>query len=126
MKTSTRKEIRARPTNRFRNTVEKVMNNSESYSNDDLRYLFLEMTERFLNELLSTMNYEKAIIESLGEEEGNKVIEKAATSNPVINAVDSDNGKEDEIEYRITNLFNAIEKMQRSDSTAADFPIGLE
>ena len=36
------------PTNRFRNTVEKVMNNSESYSNEDLRYLFLEMTERFL------------------------------------------------------------------------------
>ena len=112
------------PTNRFRNTVEKVMNNSESYSNDDLRYLFLEMTERFLNELLSTMNYEKAIIESLGEEEGNKVIEKAATSNPVINAVD--NGKEDEIEYRITNLFNAIEKMQTNESDSGTSSLRLQ
>ena len=114
------------PTNRFRNTVEKVMNNSESYSNEDLRYIFLEMTERFLNELLSTMNYEKAIIESLGEEEGNKVIEKAAISNPVINAVDSDNGKEDEIEYRITNLLNAIEKMQTNESTSGTSSLRLQ
>ena len=126
VRASTRKEIMAMPTNRFRNTVEKVMNNSESYSNEDLRYLFLEMTERFLNELLSTMNYEKAIIESLGEEEGNKVIEKAAISNPVINAVDSDNGKEDEIEYRITNLLNAIEKMQTNESTSGTSSLRLQ
>ena len=72
-------------TNGFRNTVEKVMNNLELYSKEDLHALFLEMTERYLNELLSTMNYEEAIIESLGEEKGNEVIEKVATSNLDIN-----------------------------------------
>ena len=58
-------------TSRFRNTVEKIMNNSESYTKEELHDLFLEMTERYLNELLSTMNYEKAIIDSLGEEKQN-------------------------------------------------------
>ena len=114
------------PTNRFRNTVEKVMNKPETYSKDDLRYLFLEMTEKYLNELLTSMNYEKAIIESLGEEKGNEVIERAATSNPDINAVDSDNVEEDEIENRITNLFNAVEKMQNNDSASKNYPFGLE
>ncbi len=105
-------------TNRFRNTIEKIMNNPDSYSKEDLYDLFLEMTERYLSELLSTMNYEKAIIESLGEEKGNNVIEKVATSNPIINALDSENGKEEEIRNKITNLFNAIEKMQSSSSSA--------
>ena len=114
------------PANRFRNTVEKVMNKPESYSKDDLRYLFLEMTEKYLNELLSAMNYEKAIIESLGEEIGTEVIERAATSNPDINAVDSDNADEDEIENRITNLFNAIEKMEVVHQQPKNIPIGLE
>lgn len=113
-------------TNRFRSTVEKIMNNPESYTKEELHDLFLEMTERYLNELLSTMNYEKAIIDSLGEEKGNEVIEKVATSNPDINELDRVNGEEEEIKTKIINLFNAIEKMQSSDSTAAELPVSLE
>ena len=112
------------PTNRFRNTVEKIVNNPELYSKEDLHDLFLEMTERYLNELLSTMNYEKAIIESLGEERGSEVIETAATSNLDVYSVDSDNIEEDDIKNRIINLFNAIEKMQKGDAET-DSPLGL-
>lgn len=126
MNASTRKETRAMSTNRFRSTVEKIMNNPESYTKEELHDLFLEMTERYLNELLSTMNYEKAIIDSLGEEKGNEVIEKVATSNPDINELDRVNGEEEEIKTKIINLFNAIEKMQSSDSTAAELPVSLE
>ena len=101
------------------------MNNPELYSKEDLHDLFLEMTERYLTELLSSMNYEKAIIESLGEEKGNEVIEKVATSNPDINDVDHANGEEEEIKNKIINLFDAIEKMQRKNPKD-DYPIGLE
>ncbi len=114
------------PTNRFRNTVEKIMNNPESYTKEELHDLFLEMTERYLNELLSTMNYEKAIIDSLGEEKGNEVIEKVAKSNPDINDVDRANGEEEEIKNKIINLFDAIKKMQNGGSATNDFPIGIE
>lgn len=114
------------PTNRFRNTVENIMNNPESYSKEDLYDLFLEMTERYLNELLSTMNYEKAIIESLGEEKGNEVIEEVATSNPDINDLDRINGDEEETKTKIVNLFNVIEKMQKDSSDVNDLLLGLE
>ena len=123
---STRKETRAMSTNRFRSTVEKIMNNPDSYTKEELHDLFLEMTERYLTELLSSMNYEKVIIDSLGEEKGNEVIEKVATSNPEINDVDRANGEEEDIKNKITNLFNTIEKMQTGDSTESNFPIGLE
>ncbi len=114
------------PTNQFRNTVEKIMNSPELYSKEDLHDLFLEMTERYLNELLSTMNYEKAIIESVGEEKGNEIIEKVATSNSDINELDYVNGGEEDVKKKIINLFNTIEKMRNNDSSSEDYPIGIE
>ena len=113
-------------TSRFRNTVEKIMNNSELYTKEELHDLFLEMTERYLNELLSTLNYEKAIIDSLGEEKGNEVIEKVATSNPDINILDQENCREDDVKIKIINLFNVLEKLQQDKPTDANLPIGLE
>ena len=114
------------PTNRFRNTVEKIMNNPEKYSKEDLHDLFLEMTERYLNELLSTMNYEKAIIDSLGKEKGNEVIERVATSNPDINELDSINSEEEDIKNKIINLFNTIEKLQQDEPTNVNLPNGIK
>lgn len=101
-------------TNQFRNTVEKVMNNPELYSKEDLQDLFLEMTERYLNEMVSCLNYERALINELGEEEGNQIIEQIATSNPSVRSLDSDNAAEPEVRERIENLFSYIECEFRS------------
>ena len=96
-------------TNKFRNTVEKVMNNPELYSKEDLQDLFLEMTERYLNEMVSCLNYERALINELGEEEGNQIIEQIATSNPSVISLDSDNATEPEVRERIENILSYIE-----------------
>lgn len=101
-------------TNKFRNTVEKVMNNPELYSKEDLQDLFLEMTERYLNEMVSCLNYERALINELGEEEGNQIIEQIATSNPSVSSLDSDNAAEPEVKERIENLLSYIECEFRS------------
>ena len=101
-------------TNKFRNTVEKVMNNPELYSKENLQDLFLEMTERYLNEMVSCLNYERALINELGEEEGNQIIEQIATSNPSVNSLDSDNAAEPEVRERIENLLSYIECEFRS------------
>ena len=101
-------------TNKFRNTVEKVMNNPELYSKEDLQDLFLEMTERYLNEMVSCLNYERALINELGEEEGNQIIEQIATSNPSVSSLDSDNAAEPEVRERIENLLSYIECEFRS------------
>ncbi|MBR2553778.1 MAG: hypothetical protein IKE94_02845 [Aeriscardovia sp.] len=101
-------------TNKFRNTVKKVMNNPELYSKEDLQDLFLEMTERYLNEMVSCLNYERALINELGEEEGNQIIEQIATSNPSVSSLDSDNAAEPEVRERIENLLSYIECEFRS------------
>ena len=101
-------------TNKFRNTVEKVMNNPELYSKEDLQDLFLEMTERYLNEMVSCLNYERALINELGEEEGNQIIEQIATTNPSVSSLDSDNAAEPEVKERIENLLSYIECEFRS------------
>ena len=101
-------------TNQFRNTVEKVMNNPELYSKEDLHDLFLEMTERYLNEMVSCLNYERALINELGEKEGNQIIEQIATSNPSVSSLDSDNAAEPEVKERIENLLSYIECEFRS------------
>ena len=101
-------------TNKFRNTVKKVMNNPELYSKEDLQDLFLEMTERYLNEMVSCLNYERALINELGEEEGNQIIEQIATSNPSVSSLDSDNAAEPEVKERIENLLSYIECEFRS------------
>ena len=103
------------PINRFRNTVEKVMNSPELYSKEELHNLFLEMTERYLNEMISCLNYERALINELGEENGNNVIEQIATSNPSLSSLDYDNGVEPEIRERIENLLSYIECEFRTD-----------
>ena len=101
-------------TNKFRNTVKKVMINPELYSKEDLQDLFLEMTERYLNEMVSCLNYERALINELGEEEGNQIIEQIATSNPSVSSLDSDNAAEPEVKERIENLLSYIECEFRS------------
>ena len=101
-------------TNKFRNTVKKVMNNPELYSKEDLQDLFLEMTERYLNEMVSCLNYERTLINELGEEEGNQIIEQIATSNPSVSSLDSDNAAEPEVRERIENLLSYIECEFRS------------
>lgn len=108
------------PTNRFRNTIEKIMNNPESYSKNDLYDLFLEMTEKYLNELISTLNYEKAIIVSLGEEEGNKVIEKAATSDSVLNEIGLIDAEENKKEEVIRKLLDYVENKFETQNDLKD------
>ena len=70
--------------NYFRDQLENIIDNPDSYTREELHDAFLEITERYLNELISTLNYEQAIISSLGEEEGNKIIEKAADKKETI------------------------------------------
>ena len=101
------------PVNRFRNTVENVMNKPGSYSKDDLRYLFLEMTEKYLYELISTLNYEEAIIASLGVEEGNKIIEKAATSDPALNEIGLINAEGNDNTILKTNIKDEKKVMKK-------------
>jgi len=96
-------------TNNFKEGLKNVMRDSKSISKGNLYDAFLEVTERYLNELISVLVLEQAIIDEFGEEKGTQLIEKIITSNSSINTLDVANNSEIEIEKRIEHLLSIIE-----------------
>ena len=47
----------------FRETVEDIINNPDNYTKDELYEAFMDMTERYLNEMVTSMNLENALTE---------------------------------------------------------------
>ncbi|SCW68970.1 hypothetical protein SAMN02910456_02608 [Ruminococcaceae bacterium YRB3002] len=88
----------------FKETVEELMNNPDAYSKDDFYTAFLEMTERYLSELITTTNLEKAITAGLGRKRADELLEEIATSNPCITDLDATNLLEPDIRDIISNL----------------------
>ena len=83
--------------------------NPDNYSKDEFYDAFVAITEQYLDELISNMNYEKDIIEILGEEKGNQEIEKIATSDPDLLELEEEISEEDDPVKRINMRFDYID-----------------
>jgi len=92
----------------FRQTVEDIINNPDNYSKEELYEAFLDMTERYLNEMVSSMNLENALTEGLGKESADELIEQIATTNPCINDLDETNAQITDQKEVIQNLFDYV------------------
>lgn len=93
----------------FRKTINDMISNPDSYTKEEYYTAFLEMTERYLDGMITTCSLEKAITDGMDEENANKILEDIATSNPSLNDLESINVKEpDQIEV-IRNLMDYIE-----------------
>ena len=90
----------------FREIVEDIINNPDNYSKDEIHEAFIDMTERYLNEMITTMNLERAITEGFGENRAEEILEEIATSNPSINDLDITNAREKDRKEVIRNLFD--------------------
>ena len=100
--------------NYFRDQLENIIDNPDSYTREEFYDAFLEITERYLNELIATINFENAIIASLGEEEGNKLIEKAATLDPAFNELSMINAQTTDKKEIIKNLLDFTESKYKT------------
>lgn len=83
--------------------------NPDNYSKDEFYDAFVGITEQYLDEFISNMNYEKDIIEILGEEKGNQEIEKIATSDPDLMELEEEISEEDDPVKRINMRFDYID-----------------
>jgi len=93
----------------FRESVEDILNNPDAYTKDDLYVAFLEMTERYLDEMVTTTSLERALTAGMDKESANELLEDIATSDPVVEDLDLTNAQEsDKIEI-IRNLLDYIE-----------------
>ncbi len=88
----------------FRETLEKLMYYPDSFSKEELHLAFLEMTVRYLDEMVMTMNYEKAITAGMSKEAADNLIEQVSTSNPCIDDLDRENASASDIKEVIENL----------------------
>ncbi len=96
-------------TNDFRQGLRNVMDESKTIPKGKLYDAFLEVTIRYLNEMISTLSLEQAIIKELGEERGSELIERVATSNPSIQNLDAANSDADDYREKIENLLSYID-----------------
>ena len=55
-----------------------LISDSSSYSKEDYYDAFLDVTEKYLNELMSTLAYENKIIEELGDDRADEFMEAVA------------------------------------------------
>ena len=68
----------------------------------------MDMTERYLNEMVTSMNLENALTEGLGKESADELIEQIATTNPCINDLDETNAQLPDKKEVIQNLLDYI------------------
>ncbi len=93
----------------FRVLVEKIIDNPDDYSKDDIYIAFLEMTERYLIEMVTTSSLEKALTEGMDKEDADKCIEEAVSNDPYVEELDMMNAQEPDIRLIIKNLMDYIE-----------------
>ena len=92
----------------FRQTLEDIINNPENYSKDELYEALLDMTERYLNEMVTSMNLENALTAGMDKESADELIEQIATTNPCINDLDDTNAQLQDRKEVIQNLLDYV------------------
>ena len=93
----------------FRENVENILNNPDAYTKEDLYTAFQEMTERYLDEMVTTTSLERALTAGMDKEAANKLIEQIATSDPSVEDLDLTNAQEPDKNEVIRNLLDYIE-----------------
>ena len=92
----------------FREKLLSMIDEPDTWSKTDYYHAFLEMTGRFLDELIAATDYENAILDHLGEDEGEALIEKIATSNEARSDMDEVNANLDTKEA-VKNTLDFVE-----------------
>ena len=88
----------------FKETVEELLSNPDAFTREEIYTAFLEMTARYLDEMVTSTNLEKAITAGLGRARADELLEEIATSNPCVNDLDNTNVMEPDLKERIRNL----------------------
>ena len=79
----------------FHEKLVSMINEPEQWSKEEYYSAFLDMTERFYNALIASLEYENVILEKFGEDVGEALIEKIATSNPSLMDMEDEKGEKD-------------------------------
>ena len=93
----------------FRDNLVELINNPGNYTKEQLYEAFLEVAERYLDEMTSNLCFERDIIAKLGKKAGYKEINRIAMSNPALKDLAEGYYSKDERKQRVLDLLAFIE-----------------
>ena len=88
----------------FQENLKSMINEPDNWSKEEYYSAFLDMTERFFDTLIASLEYENAILEKFGEDDGEALIEEIALSNPALMEMEDVNSQLDDQKQVIMNL----------------------
>ena len=94
--------------NNFRKIVLAMMYHPEAYSKEDYYEAFLEMTGRYLNEMVTTINLENALAEGKAEKEVEELLFNIQQGNPDTDELDAANAAIRDMPRTIENLLSYL------------------
>lgn len=92
----------------FRETLEDILFNTDAYTKEELFTAFQEMTERYLNEMVTVMSLEKHLTEGMDEDELEEFYANVDAENPSIADLDLTNAQEKDKNKVIQNLLDYV------------------
>lgn len=93
----------------FRTNVIDILKNPDNYTNEQLHEAFLEMAERYFDEMISSLNMERALTKDMSEEEADDMLNEIAMSCPGLNELERTNLDEEDPVQAIINRMDFIE-----------------
>ena len=94
--------------NNFRKIVLDMMYHPEAYIKEDYYEAFLEMTGRYLNEMVTTINLENALAEGKAEKEVEELLFNIQQGNPDTDELDAANAAIRDMPRTIENLLSYL------------------
>ena len=101
-----------------------LINQPEKWTKEDYYNAFLDVTVNYYNELINVLNYERTLIEELGEEEGERLIDEIATISPMLD-LDEELNELTDVKDRIKLLTDYVEKFFGDSGYEGDSPANI-
>jgi hypothetical protein len=97
----------------FRKAIEYYVDKNNKYSQDELYDVFVYVTKRYLDEVISARQLEKLFVKNYGENATNEFYEAVANSNETLSEGDMDSASQKDLKSLISAQFDLIEELNK-------------
>lgn len=101
--------------NDFRKAIEYYVDKNNKYSQDELYDVFVYVTKRYLDEVISARQLEKLFVSNYGETATNEFYETVATNSEVLREGDMNIASNKDLKSVISAQFDLIEELNKQD-----------
>lgn len=97
----------------FRNAIEYFVDKNNEYSKEELYNVFITITRRYLDEVISARQLEKLFVKNYGEDATNEFYEAVANSSETLSEGDINTASQKDLRTLISAQFDLIEELNK-------------